>query len=256
MKLDKITPLAALTIAFMSSNALAFAPAQTEISDSEEKPVEQAQFEITLTNGGAMPASRPIVWIARDRAGVPETGSDSTLGHRNVCESGNSDVLAEELRSNRRVRWVHQEPEPILPGQSITIRIPRVRMDVESVYIDFMYGRSRNVCGGIFDLNLKQANFFGNPILGRDTVFQSGGYELANSSLNPKCAGAENAVSCLRSMSAVAEGDNANQISLFTGYLPSVLNSIENVFGASATQGLQIPTSGAIQYKVKKLTIF
>ena len=91
-----------------------------------------------------------------------------------------------------------------------------------------------------------------NETEGRDSVFTSGGYSLPRVSNNPTCKGAGNAVECLRSMAGPLTGANAFRISNFSGYLPSVINSLESIYGADEAEGLLVPTAGAVTYKLER----
>jgi len=86
----------------------------------------------------------------------------------------------------------------------------------------------------------------------KDNVVQTGAFldaEVQTNTNTEFCADQANAVSCLRTLTLPNLGQQ--RIRNFSGYLPSVASAIESKYGAKETQSLLIPTSGAIQLKVR-----
>lgn len=246
--------LSALALLILSAcgNLNSASPSNDQSSVASTAP---RTYQLTLTNGGAMPMSPPTVWIAKKRAGVPIIGADSSAGQRKICETGDSSDFKTELSLNQNVIWVHTEAAPILPGEAIKIQVPEINLNAgESLYVDFMYGKTRNVCGGVFDFDLQalQSNQV-NELRGGDGVFTSGAYASPNVTLiaNSACAVSSNPVACLRSLAAPLSGASQYRVLSFVGYSPSVLTAIENIFGPGQSDQLIVPTGGDLSYQLQ-----
>ena len=91
--------------------------------------------------------------------------------------------------------------------------------------------------------------------VGRDSVLQTGSFAdpilpSQNGAADANvCKGLNDAVSCLRSLAIATQG--ASAIRFFVPYFPSVISFLESKYGSSDTGTLIIPTSGAVQFRLK-----
>ncbi len=217
-----------------------------------------AKYELTVTNGSAMPLSPPVVYTKTGAEAAAQVGEAPTAGFSQVCQTGNATTRLNELHADSSVRFVTQFPGMIFPGETKVIEIEVIEPQNQSIHFEAMYGKSKNVCG-ISSINshslvaLKQR--VTSEVIQKDNTVLTGifldpalpaGKTFLDSGI---CANATDAISCLRELS-VANREPA-KIRFFQGYIPSVVMALETKFGATDTQTLLFPTSGAIQLKLK-----
>ena len=143
----------------------------------------------------------------------------------------------------------------VLPGQSAAFEVKVKSPQSQSIHLETMYGKTKDVCG-VASVNshslvaLKQHATY--EVIAKDNVLLTGAFlylEVDSYLKDDVCADQKDAVSCLRSLAQV--NMDAKRIRNFSGYLPSVVSAIESKYGAKETQSLIVPTSGAIQVSVK-----
>jgi hypothetical protein len=145
-----------------------------------------------------------------------------------------------------------------MPGDSQTIEIEVRGPLKQSIQFEAMYGKTKDICAvgmvnGHSLYALKQ--HVTSKVIGKDNVLQTGAF------LDPAipegktyldanvCAGEMDAISCLRSLSAPNTG--AAKVRFASAYLSSVQMLLENKYGAPETQSLIIPSSGAVEFKLR-----
>lgn len=211
------------------------------------------KYEITLTNGGSMPVSPAVVYAG---APVPNTapGQNPTAGFIRLCQTGNPADRAQEI-SNEGASHVVQTPGPILPGQSQTVEVEVKDPTKQSIHFEAMYGKSKDACASVTVgshalVALKQ--HVAPEVLTRDSVLVTGAFtvpSLPAAGAAYACTSAADAVTCLRELSSQAMA--VGKIRYFAGYLPSVVEFLEQKYGAAETDTLLIPNAGALQVRVK-----
>lgn len=211
------------------------------------------KYDLTVYNGSGMPLSASAVYV---RSG---SGTDRTIGARptdafiGVCEKGNASARVTELRKDPRNSFVAQLPGPIMPGEMRTIKVTVDHPYAQELHFETMYAKTKETCG-VIDVPSRQltdAYHSNRSVQGRDMVVVSGAYENPKLGTDPSavCAG-KDAVTCLRLLSAPVRGEK--QVRAFRPYLPSVLDFLEDQYGADEVDTLLIPTSGAIAFQLKK----
>jgi hypothetical protein len=213
-------------------------------------------FDLTVTNTSAMPISGGVVYISSNQGGASEVGQAPTAGFITLCQTGNSTSKFNELSGDKNIKYAAQTPGPILPGKSITIAVPMPAAKTESLHFEAMYGKSKEACASISlpanAFNVAKEN---GSVIGRDEVVVAGAalapeVPMMNSAdYQHICEKAAGAVDCLRILADGQYGDM--QIGYFPGYLPSVLNYLESLYGASDVKTLVIPSAGAVHYSLK-----
>lgn len=212
-------------------------------------------YNVTITNGGNMPISPGVLYGSRQALPADQVGQTPTAGFVQLCETGNTEVKAAELRNDPHVRNVVQTSGPIFPGESRSFEI-RLR-SAETLHFATMYGKTKDLCG-VLTVDRRSLRDVANRILPSalakeqvvasgafaDPVIPAGGFEEAES----LCAQSTNGIQCLRALSSPAEDQKTR---FFSGYLPSLVSFLEGQYGAMDVQTLIVPTSGAIQLQVQ-----
>ncbi|MCB0361644.1 MAG: hypothetical protein KDD35_02935 [Bdellovibrionales bacterium] len=215
-------------------------------------------YQLTITNGSKMPISPAAIYIVKGNSASAEVGVEASVGYIQLCQTGNPSTRLNELKANPLVQSTIQTAAPILPGKSITVEIEVKSPRYQSIHFEAMYGKTKDICGvGSFNSHslvaLKQ--HLTSEVIQRDSTLVTGafsepdlkgGIDYFNSG---PCSSAIDALACLREISEPAS--NKGVIRFFSGYLPSLLNALEAKYGSTDVQGLIIPSSGAIQLKLK-----
>lgn len=214
-------------------------------------------YELTITNGSGMPVSPAVVYVKSGQAAAAQIGDAATAGFVQLCQTGNGSTRLMELQGNRDVSFTAQTMGPILPGESRTIEVSVQNLMTESIHFEAMYGKTKDVCavGSVNNhslVALKQHVL--SELIAKDDALSTGAFDnpvmpMTNGVYDPNtCASSNNAVSCLREL---AQPIHDGKIHFFTSYSPSVLNFLETKYGAADTNSLVIPSSGAVQFKLK-----
>lgn len=209
------------------------------------------KYRLKLYNGALMPISPPVVFLGKDGVGGVKFGKLSTVGDQQICETGNPARKVNELKKMNGISDVFTASSPVLPGKSVSFDFYIQNSTYDRVSVEFMYGKSKDVCGTM--LYLKLPNHESGLQRGHDQVFTSGRFNPPSIENSGLCEDSDNAVSCLREMSSKREGDLCGITTAFTGYLPGAINFIENKFGSSETQTLLIPNGGGVEYELSEI---
>lgn len=211
-------------------------------------------FDLTVTNSSSMPISGGVVYVTDRQGGTSEVGQVASPGFVTLCQTGNSTPKFNELKSNSMIRFVAQTPGPILPGMSATFEVP-MPAKTESLHFEAMYGKSKEACTSVsLPARAFHSAISSGEVIGRDEVVVAGASTqpevpaMNSSAYQHICDGAQSAVDCLRLLSTPSSG---GVIGYFPGYLPSILNYLEEKFGPADVQTLLIPTAGAVHYGLK-----
>lgn len=211
-------------------------------------------YQLTVTNGSAMPLSPAVVYSTKGSATDRAIGATTPEGLVKLCRLGDAPSRDAELAPMRNV-LTHQTTEGlIMPGETRTIMVKVKNPMKEAIHFETMYGKSADVCGTISVSGAQLAHLAYHPgqqLEGRDTVLRTGAY--LPPALPADTAGLcedDNAVSCLRTLSA--ENTGVKYVQFFRPYLPRVLSFLDEKFGAVETDSLVIPTSGAISFTLRK----
>lgn len=216
------------------------------------------QYELTVTNSSRMPISPAVVYAIQGQQGTSEPGTIPSAGFVKLCQTGNPDGKAGELSGNRAVKFVSTTAGPILPGQSETVTVKVADPFRQSVHFEAMYGLSKATCS-VIDIDSRTlyslALGWDQEVIRDDHAIDAGAF--TDPALPPKsspdhasaCATAPSAIQCLRDLSVPAAEP---QVKFFRGYLPSLLQLLEDRYGAAQVQQLLLPTSaGAVRYRIR-----
>lgn len=216
------------------------------------------KYEMTIKNGSQMPVSPGVFYSKTGSESAVAIGSAPTTGFVQLCQTGNVSVRLNELKLNSAVKFVNQTIDPILPGESRVVEIEVQNAQEQSIHFEAMYGKSKDACsvGSIGSHSLiALRQHVTSEVIQKDNVLLTGAFTepavpTGMTYLDPSiCATTMNAVSCLRELSVANTAKK--QVRFFAGYSPSLIMALETKFGASDTQTLNIPTSGAIQLSLK-----
>lgn len=215
------------------------------------------KYELTLTNGSQTPISPPVIY-SRAGESLASVGSQPTVGFVQICETGSTTTRLSELKADSSVKFITSLNAPIMPGESKTIEVDIFDTNSESIHLETMYGKTKDVCG-VASINshslVALRQHVTNVVFYKDNVVLTGAFTepvlpTGMTYLDPSlCASAMNAISCLRELSVKKPGKA--QIRFFSGYLPSLINALEMKYGATDVQTLLFPSSGAIELKLK-----
>lgn len=215
-------------------------------------------YLLTLTNGSLMPISPIAVYAGNGQVGKTQIGRPPSPGFIQLCQSGDPSLRIRELDMEADVTFKTQTIGLVMPGESRTVEVEVQDPLRQSIHFETMYGKTKDICA-IGQINghslyaLKQ--HVTSEVIGKDNVLQTGafldpvlpmGHDYLDMSV---CEGQMSAISCLRSLSAANTG--MAKVRFFSTYLSSVQMLLENKYGASETQSLIIPSSGAVEFRLK-----
>lgn len=213
-------------------------------------------YELTFTNGGPMPISPAAVYVKNGQSGNAEVGQFPTMGFVQLCQTGSPMRRVPELNMDREVTYVTQTMAPLMPGETQVIEVQVQDPLQQSIHLEAMYGKTKDVCAvatvGSHALYALQQHVT-SEYQGKDSALASGAFTnptlpMGTTYPNPTVCNAEkDAVSCLRTLSQMANG----KIHFLAPYFPSLLNFLEMKYGAADAQTLILPTAGALQLKLK-----
>ncbi|MEC9284301.1 MAG: hypothetical protein VX642_16420 [Bdellovibrionota bacterium] len=220
-------------------------------SGLEASPRHSRTYVLKVANSGNMPISPVLAYASYSEEAYAQVGEKATDGFVQICQTGNNSLRHEEVKKNKNTLGIATGDGPIFPGESkeIELEVKHAKY-LRSITIESMYGRSKDICAvasigpaEIYQLNYKVVK----KQKVQDRVIATGKFSSASvESFDEKCEASESAASCLRNLSEEQDG----VLKTFTGYLPSVLNSIEKKFSSSDIEGLLIPSSGAVSLSV------
>lgn len=209
-------------------------------------------YKLRVTNGSAMPVSPAAIYVKFGRAPLTQIGNAPTTGFTRLCQTGNPDQRLMEIQRSASVEWSQKTSGLLMPGQSIEVEIP-VRNGYRSIHFEAMYGKTKDACA-VFNVTARELSTMvgGEILVGRDEVLASGSFTdpMIPKDTTGLCANTASAVDCLRDLAHPVA--NEAKVRFFPGYLPSVLNFLEDRYGSADTQSLSIPTSGALRFEVIK----
>jgi len=212
---------------------------------------------LTLTNTSGMPISPGVIYLVKGQAQLKAPGAAGSHAFTQLCLTGNPSSRSIELQADPRVvpGSVVTTTGPILPGKSVSVDIKIWNPYFSSLQFEAMYGKTVDICAiGLVkgpELFMIQAGW-SDRYEGRDTVVTSGAYTAPIKASPRQICDAPSAVACLRSLSNMIPPGQSAQVKAFQGYLPSVLQLIEDDYSAEEAQSLLIPTSGALQITVRR----
>lgn len=215
-------------------------------------------FELTVINGGHMPISPAAIYVQSGAASSADVGLSPSAGFIQLCQTGSPAGRVPELKAEKQITFLTQTTAPILPGESRTIDVAVEYPWIESLHFEGMYGKTKDTCSvGLIDSTVIAAlmNHRLREFVGRDSVLQTGSFTdptlpSQNGAADANvCKGLTDAVSCLRSLALATQGTAT--IRFFAPYFPSVVSFLESKYGTSDTETLIIPTSGAVQFRLK-----
>ena len=207
-------------------------------------------YRLTITNGSGMPLSPGALYVMDGHKSVTEVGAAPSPGLVQLCTSGNNATILDELKANREIVSVQATPGLVLPGQTISVDFFTGRSG-QSVHFVAMYGKTKDTCS-VIDLSraiLKETHE--GPSTGVDRAVATGAFSdpavpQGNSGV---CAAANDAIGCIRLLTQPIQQAS---IRFFPGYLPSVLDYVEALFGASSVTPLLLQ-GGAVTYSLQRL---
>ena len=209
-------------------------------------------YKVTITNSGNMPISPGALYDSSQALPQDQIGKLPNDGFVQVCQTGNPDKKIEELKADKSINSVLKTDGPILPGESKTFEIAVAKNN--TLHFVTMYGKTKDLCG-VITVNRRDLRDVANHIVmssqGEERVVASGGFAdpvlPADGTAQNLCAQSTNAVQCLRELSVKAKGTTRT----FAGYLPSLVNFLEDSYGSEDVQTLLVPSAGAIQLAVE-----
>lgn len=217
------------------------------------------RYEVTITNGGQMPLSPPLLYVAHEPAAGARIGELASPGFTQICLSGNLTLRQEELRKQSSVKSIVTGAGPVLPGSSQTFIVPVNRPGRESIYLESMYGLSKDTCAsaqiGSHSLTALKVRA-SNQVTVRDNVVVSGAFLSSRLPTDPYnrydiCAQQNQAVACLRELAGPETDNSRNKVRFASQLLPSVIHFLEEKYGTDQVQNLLIPQAGAAQITAK-----
>ena len=213
-------------------------------------------LELEILNAGPMPISPAAVYsVSNSRINPVAVGSLATPGLIPLCQMGNPDGLIAELQAIPGVTAVKLGAAPTLPGSRLTLQLDPRQLYGKTLRVVAMYGKSRDVCANIeirADDVKKVITGQLDEATGTDRAVTTGAFTPATVDPQLQCGNAASAVECLRNFSVARA--QAEPISYFPGYLPNVLSTVTDHFGAQEAQSLQIAPSGTVQYRLHRLS--
>ena len=228
----------------------------TSLGAAEQSLAAQpTPYTVKITNGSNMPLSPAAIYIRNGANAVSSVGQMATPGFVKLCQMGDAASRVAELRMDRSNTAVVQSAGPIAPGASVSVEISVNDTKTQSLHIETMYGKSKDVCGiatvGSHTLEGLRSHVATGSVSHDRTVVTGafedakfdGGYLTAD-----ECKTAKDAISCLREISLPQAMPTS--IRAFTGYLASVEMGLEEKFGATEVTGITLPTAGGIQIEV------
>lgn len=208
-------------------------------------PAMAADYELTVTNGGPMPISGSVIYVLNGVEPLNAVGETPTPGFVALCEKGDAAARLTELRNDTRVASAQRFADHLAPGARATFLVSLDDPATQTVHFETMYGKTQEVCG-VIHANASLAHS------GTDVVVESGAYApitVPAMGLKAACANAAGAVPCLR---ALAPRQGTPKVRAFAGYLPRVLSSLEEKYGADEVQSLLVPSGGFLHYSLKR----
>ena len=216
------------------------------------------KYLLTITNGSVMPISPIAIYTANGQTAKTLVGMPPSAGFAQLCQSGNPSLRIQELNMDANVTFKTQTMGLVMPGESQTIEVEVQDPHLQSIHFETMYGKTKDICAvaqiGSHSLYALQQHVT-SEVIGKDNVLQTGafldpalpaGHNYLDMSV---CDGQVDAISCLRSLSAVNTG--TAKVRFFSYYLSSVQMLLENKYGAFEAQSLIIPSSGAVEFRLK-----
>jgi hypothetical protein len=201
-----------------------------------------------------MPISGGVVYAVQGDKSDSEIGDAPSAGLIKLCQMGDPSVKTIELRANTNVKWIANTSGPLLPGQKVTIDVGVPNEQQQSLHFVAMYGKSKELCSAIdVSSHAPRTLRYSDEIIQTDSVLNAGAFAdpvIPSGSTSELCAGATNAIGCLRSLSSQKTG--MQQIHYFSGYLPSVIDFLEIKYGAEDVLSLILPHSGAVKFSLKR----
>jgi hypothetical protein len=212
---------------------------------------QAATYNFTVTNGANMPLSPGVLYTSTNVEAEARIGSDPTAGFTKICQTGMNDERMNELKANPVVKNVMTTDGPILPGESRSFEVTLNEKDVQGLHFETMYGKTKDVCG-VVSVNRHSLVALKQHVLAKviqnDRVLLSGSFaDPVTANASTQCAQATNGVECLRALSVAKPNQ---KVRAFSGYLPSVLNYLEEQYGSEDVLSLLVPTAGAIRVEV------
>lgn len=215
-------------------------------------------YLLTITNGGNMPVSPIAIYTENGQMNPIRAGEQPTPGFIQLCQTGNPSTRIQELGLDMGVTFKTQTMGLLMPGQSTTVEVKVNEPLKQTIHFETMYGKTKDICAvaqiGSHSLYALQQHATGE-VSGKDNVLQTGAFldpaiPAGKTYLDMSmCENEADAVSCLRSLSAANMGMPI--VRFFSSYLSSVQMLLETKYGAAETQSLLIPSSGAVQYRLK-----
>lgn len=218
-----------------------------------------ATYVVTVTNGSSMPLSGVVVYTQHGQISKSRVGVAPSAGLVQLCQTGNAMTRLQELGMSRDVTFKGQTSGMIMPGESRTIEVTVADPLQQSIQFEAMYVKTKDACAvagiGSHSLYALQQHVTSN-VSGNDDILLSGAFTdpvipMGRTYLDGQvCAGAMDAISCVRSLSVPVAMGTA-KIRAFAGYLSSIPMLLENRYGAADALTLQLPTAGAVRYDVQ-----
>lgn len=213
-----------------------------------------AKYVLKVTNGSAMPISPGVVYSVDGQSSTNEIGNEPTQGLIQLCQTGNPAGKISELKTDSKIKTIAQTAGPILPGQSVTVEVRLHNPRVESLHFVAMYGKSKELCAAVdIQSHALLAVYSGyGDARGNDKVISAGAFTepVVDGNSTGACAAAKDAVSCLRTLSV--DRTDKKQIHFFGGYLPSLINFLEEMYGAQEALSLFVPAGGGVSYSLSR----
>lgn len=217
------------------------------------------KYELTITNGSQMPLSPAVIYVKGDGLSAAPVGSIPPIGFSQLCQTGNRIARMNELKLDASVKFVTETTTPILPGESRSIEVQVMNPRQQSIHLETMYGKTKDVCG-VVSLNshslVALKHHVSSEIIQNDHPVLTGGFKepviptgMVYPDVDELCPSAKDAVSCLRELSL--PNRDQGKIRFFAGYFPSLINALEMKYGEFQVQSLLFPVSGAIQARLK-----
>lgn len=215
-------------------------------------------YHFKVTNGSSMPISPGVVYTIIGQEGVTEIGQVASEGLIQLCQTGSTALLMEELKANPNVKSVSEVAGPVFPGKSSDVKVEARAPHYESIHYLAMYGKTKDLCASI---NISNANLIGlepesyseirhhimREMNGNDQIISTGAFSQPIVT-DSACDSESDAISCVRSLSDRQDG---GVIKFFNGYLPGLLSLLESKFGSEETQDLLL-NSGSVFFRLQK----
>ncbi len=207
---------------------------------------------LTITNGSAMPISPGVVFSADEKVTKGLVGGEASNGLITLCKSGNPDLLVEELKMKMGISNIQKIGSPTLPGASAQVMLKVGSLEKQNLRFLAMYGKTIDACSviDISSFDLIHAVRLNHGVRGVDQVISTGAFSdpVVPEFLTSYCESEKDAVSCLRMLSMETTG---GKIRFFRPYLPSVVNFLENKYGAEDVLSLSL-NNGNVSFELKR----